>query len=383
MNICIVGPSFGYGGANIVAANVGKKLSENNKVYFVGFKSDANYTNIPEDQMYYIGNEKNRFFKLFVKAKKASELLLKKEITLSKYYKDEIDNLCRIVNQNSIDLVILNSFVSSTIFCVELKKRLNIPVISWMHESVEHSFNDLAKNYPTAFEQALVRSDEIVCLTRNDSKKFLTLNKKTKVIYNPVNIDKKKISQLEDKVISFTTRLDIQIKGLDYLVDIAQKLPDDWHVRVAGQGREDQIKDFKSLLETKDKKNKIEFVGSLSGKELEEHYRKSSIFLSTSRVEALPLVLIEALFFGLPIVSFEHSGAVEILDSGKFGCLVKKYDLEEMTEKLNKLIQNRDLREEFQKKSLERSESFDTSHILNQWQSLIANIIQNGGEEVD
>ncbi|MGH2211235.1 glycosyltransferase, partial [Enterococcus faecalis] len=78
----------------------------------------------------------------------------------------------------------------------------------------------------------------------------------------------------------------------------------------------------------------------------------SSIFLSTSRVEALPLVLIEAMSCGLPIVSFDHSGANEILREGKYGVLGSNLDSKKMVEELEKLMSDKVLREKYQQLSL-------------------------------
>ncbi|MGC2924861.1 glycosyl transferase, partial [Enterococcus faecium] len=75
-------------------------------------------------------------------------------------------------------------------------------------------------------------------------------------------------SNLDEKVISFTSRFDIEIKGLDYLVEVAKKIPINWKIRVAANGREDQIEEFLRLIKKSGVENVIEYVGALKGEAL-------------------------------------------------------------------------------------------------------------------
>ncbi|EGO8664341.1 glycosyltransferase [Enterococcus faecalis] len=369
MNICIVSPSFGHGGANIIASKIGKELSKTHNVFYYGFKTEANYMDLPEDKLFFYKKKHNSYIQ---KIRKGFETLYNSgEFTPSKYVKAEIAYLYELIAKEKIDFVILNTFVSTTYFARALKLVFpELPVIAWMHEAVDYSFNVLAKKYLTSFVEAIKVTDGIVCLTERDYQKFIQYNQNVKIIYNPVLFNNKEIASLDVEKVSFVSRLDINVKGLDILVDVANDLNTKWPIVIAANHRDNQLELFQELLK-KNTKNNIEYVGPKKGNSLIEHYLDSSIFLSTSRVEALPLVLIEAMSCGLPIVSFDHSGANEILREGKYGVLVSNLDSKKMVEELEKLMSDKVLREKYQQLSLKRAEDFKLEKILPKWLMLI------------
>jgi glycosyltransferase involved in cell wall biosynthesis len=60
----------------------------------------------------------------------------------------------------------------------------------------------------------------------------------------------------------------------------------------------------------------------------ERFYRSADVFVASSAVDGLPMVLIEALAYGLRIVSTATSGAKEVLAGGEYGLLVEPGDVD-------------------------------------------------------
>ncbi|EJR1554022.1 glycosyl transferase, partial [Enterococcus faecalis] len=89
MNICIVSPSLGYGGSNIIAATLGKELNKNHNLVYYSYKYTDNYSNLPEEKIYFF---KGRHSKLLDKLKKGTEYIFSGgKFTPYKYYKGEIN----------------------------------------------------------------------------------------------------------------------------------------------------------------------------------------------------------------------------------------------------------------------------------------------------
>ena len=92
----------------------------------------------------------------------------------------------------------------------------------------------------------------------------------------------------------------------------------------------------------------------------------------TSYFEGLPLVLLEAQQYKLPIVSFNcPTGPSEIIRDNVNGFLIENYNVDLMVEKLSLLIENEELRKSFSDNALLDIDKFSRSRIIKQWLNLI------------
>jgi len=99
----------------------------------------------------------------------------------------------------------------------------------------------------------------------------------------------------------------------------------------------------------------VKFHGVLVGEDKYDVYHNADIFCFASFFEAegLPLVLIEAMQFKLPIVAAHWRGIPDLIRDGENGFLVPIRDTNILTEKLDLLIRNTELRKEMGEKGRE------------------------------
>ncbi len=115
--------------------------------------------------------------------------------------------------------------------------------------------------------------------------------------------------------------------------------------------------------------SKIEVTGWKSKQETLNKLSKASILVITSDWEGLPLVAIEAVALGVPIVAFYIESLEEIVHHERTGYLCKTE--EDMVSAIEKILNSMEQREEFSKNSLALFESRYHSRILNEnWREM-------------
>jgi len=374
MRVIFVLDKLDTGGLQRVNVTVVDKLRKSNDVKFVTIrnsknelKTEAKVTNLIDTfikKMIYFFLQIINYF---------SKLLFHRDSNLTNNFSSNL--LIKYIVKNSPECVVLNG--PSLVFGKKLKKTFpNLKVIMWMHNNSDVYLNSYFKNNKIMLISSMKFADKIVTLNKDDLLDYSKYSDNVIKIYNPITLknDESYHSSLNNHVISVVSRIDPFHKGLDYLSEIASRLPDDWKISIAGSGSKKKLKEFNKLITKNNAEKKIVYNGNLYGKALKKHYLKSSIYLMTSRYEGFGLVLLEAMNFGLPIIAFSQSGSKEILNNGKYGILVSNGDVEAMYEKLLDFINDVNLREEYQQKSIKRVKDFSLDAITKQWEKTINNL---------
>jgi len=117
------------------------------------------------------------------------------------------------------------------------------------------------------------------------------------------------------------------------------------------------------------------FICHPATKEIYQKYRNSSIFAMTSRYEAHPLVLLEAMSVGLPPVAFAcPCGPRDIIKNGEDGLLVEIGDIKGYADGICELIENPQKRLSIATKALEKAKEYPKDKIMQKWVDLFDSI---------
>lgn len=372
MNICILNESFDMGGIERVSSVIGKGLINHNVLYYSMF-DDKNYYEIDTKVITLNPNRKeNKYLNHKNYIRKVLQGI-RVDFSPVWYYKDRVKKFINWVNTNKIDVVIVSGpLLISTISY--LKTHTDARYIAWIHNNFQTYMNNYTKGFKKYFISGLREANEVVVLTNEDLNDYSQFNENINLIYNPITITNTNTqkSTLLNKNISFTARIVYDHKGIDYLVEVAKRLPKDWTISVAGQGHEEEK--LRKEIKEKNIEDKLILLGPLEDKELKKHYLNSSIYLMTSRWEGFGLVLVEAMDFGLPIIAFSQNGSNEVLANGKYGVLIENGNVSELTNQLAMLINDIEKRKHYQKLSLERVEDFQLKNIITKWNEVLLRI---------
>lgn len=191
------------------------------------------------------------------------------------------------------------------------------------------------------------------------------------VIPNPVSIPKATASLTNKKVIA-AGRI-APVKGFDKLIKAWEKVHavfPEWELHFYGEDYLGTQKQLEILIKKHKLETVIYFKGSSSN--MVETFMDYSVYAMSSETECFPMVLLESLSVGLPIVSFDcPNGPRNIITDKKDGLLVEDQNIEDLTEKILFLIENEGKRIDFGAQAKANSFRFSTSVVMQRWTNLL------------
>ncbi len=111
----------------------------------------------------------------------------------------------------------------------------------------------------------------------------------------------------------------------------------------------------------------VSFKGQLSKVEWTTLSEKYDIFLNTSKVDNMPVSVIEAMALGLAVISTNVGGIPFLISDGKSGLLVPGNDAKQMTQKAIAVIVNDEMSKDLTKNARQTVEGFDAEVVYNRW----------------
>lgn len=248
--------------------------------------------------------------------------------------------------------------------------------IVWDHANY---FQNQGSKYIKSIRQLeLYIMDAYILLTKRDINNFknnFRIKTRLEYIYNIANSQTSHPYDLDSKTI-ISVGHNRPIKNFTIIPDIAKivfsKHPD-WCWKIYGT----PIKDEDEMLLRKISEFGLEDKIFLCGwrDSMEKEYQNAAMYVMTSLQEGLPMVLLEAKANKLPLISFDiETGPDEIIQDGINGFLIEAYNIENMAARINELIEDKELRREFSKKSVINLEYFSEQKIVEEWIELLSDL---------
>ncbi len=223
--------------------------------------------------------------------------------------------------------------------------------------------------------KTLEKADIVIVLSKEWKKRILSMCEQdnVKILYNPTF--KKDIKEKKSKKINvlFMGRVGRRKGAYDILKAAKLIKNNNVQINIYGDGDIDKVR---SIVEENNIGNKVKVNGWISGDEIEKAYNESDIFILPSYNEGLPMSVLEAISFGLPVISTDIDGIPEAVKDNVNGYLITPGDYKVLAEKIDLLADNYQLRTEMGLQSLNISKNkFDIEVILNELDCIYAKVI--------
>ena len=121
---------------------------------------------------------------------------------------------------------------------------------------------------------------------------------------------------------------------------------------LAGSG---EIEKLQAIIEEKGISQYFSFPGWVRKEEKENLLKNADIFLLPSYTEAMPMSILEAMGYGLPIVTTNVGGIPQLVEDGKNGYMTDPGNIDSFVKAILKLISNNELIYDMGKKGIEKA----------------------------
>lgn len=128
------------------------------------------------------------------------------------------------------------------------------------------------------------------------------------------------------------------VKGVPVLLDALRSLPEGWHMTIIGDGPD------RAALEAQAAGLPVEFVGYKSQAEVAQALSRTDLFVLPSFAEGVPVVLMEAMASGVPVVTTRIAGVPELVGDGVHGALVPPGDADALRAAIAQALSDPDAR---------------------------------------
>ena len=372
---------FGFGGVQRVLAVIAKALAKDNDVTILSTDTDENLSmygynqsDIHFDYISYNGKKNLEYFTCKAISYLYKKVLPKNRFTARLYsysffrpsYKRQ---LISKINSGHYDTVVgVHAFLSLHLAAV--RNRLNSKnVTAWMHNSYDALFeknNPYLPGLKSFFSNEMKRLDGIVVLSKSDASLFRdNLGLECMTIYNPLTLEPRGKASSEYKKFLAIGRFSPKHKGFDLLIkafaNFAQT-DSDWTLEIVGEGEEEFI--YRQLIIENHLEKRVKLCPFT--KDIQRHYAGASVYVLSSRWEGQPLVLVEAMAHGLPIVSSDLPVAKELLEGRGCGIFFNCGDINDMALALSRMASTTKW-VEMSENALQTSSLFSVENIRQQW----------------
>ena len=212
---------------------------------------------------------------------------------------------------------------------VWLASWLHIPVVNHIHGS---EFSRFFREAP-AWEKKIKRKtfsmcDAVVVLTEQWRQEFSEMIDVSKTAVIP-NYAKLRFRSDTGKTVLFLGFLS-KLKGcfdIPEIVNLVKEQIPDVRFVLAGAGEEGDVRQIKSLTEEYGVTENIVFPGWVGEKEKAQELEKAAIYFLPSYTEGMPMSILEAMGYGLPVVSSNVGGIPQLVTHGENGLLCEPGDV--------------------------------------------------------
>jgi len=277
--------------------------------------------------------------------------------------------LARLLRQRRIDVLVIVE-ATHALYGVAAARLAGVRCVVWEHFNFNVTLNRRKRVWG---RQIAARwADDVVVLTQRDIGLWRTgchVRARLVAIPNMAPPVAEAGMVAREPFVLAAGRL-IEQKGYDLLLEAWRIVERDarsegWSLLIRGDGD-----DREALMRQAAGLARVTFAPAQG--DIEHDYARCGLFVCSSRYEGLPMVLLEACAFGVPIVSFDcETGPAEVIVHGETGLLVPPLDVAALAEALVALMADPVRRVRMGAAGRDKAREFQSAPIIARWERLL------------
>ena len=218
--------------------------------------------------------------------------------------------------------------------------------ISWKHNLKDFFFNHLFLSKKIKKNTKIITKSD---LAKDDMLKLGFSNVYTVGVgmdFSRFNVFEHSIEK--EKTLLYIGRIEDR-RNILFLIEVMNyvlKKYNDYKLKIYGSGDENYLKLVRKKIADLGLEDNVIINGMLPQNELAKIYKKSTLFLLPTKYEIFGMVLLESMYFGLPVITSNNGGASTLMQSKKYGLIIDDFDVEKWGEGIIELLSNHELYEE-------------------------------------
>lgn len=362
MKICYITnlyPPHVLGGAEIVVKKIATQMAKKHTVIIITTSPDNNPHTIKQDSIIIYQLNTTKLYPVY-KQTEASGVKKPLWHLFDLWNNDTYNKIRQILIDEDIDIVHINNFKGLSLSCFKTGSDLNIPIVFESH--------DFSLICPRA---NLIRGNNTLCKKRNFCcNSYVNIQRKlldnhVDLLISPSNfmINKFKENNFFRNTSSVKIPLAIECntnktrksydtidityigtlgkhKGVQTLIEAFKSIENrDIKLHIIGKGYDEE--EFRKLAESDER---IVFHGFVDNSKIQHFYELSNVIIIPSICyDNSPLVIYESFSNYTPVIGSNIGGIPELIKDGVNGYLFEPGNIYDLKEKLEKIINNREL----------------------------------------
>jgi N-acetyl-alpha-D-glucosaminyl L-malate synthase BshA len=289
-----------------------------------------------------------------------------------------------VIKNHDLDLLHVHYAIPHASAAYMAKKILEeegktIPVITTLH-GTDITLVGRDKTYAPVVSFSINQSDAITAVSKNlrdETYKIFNIEKEIEVIYNfvdvsrfsrkPIDAFRKVIAPDGEKIFMHASNFR-KIKRVQDVVKVFYEVNKDIPSKLLFVGDGPERQTAEELSRSLGIVDQIRFVGKQD--QMEDILAIADLFLLTSDYESFGLAALEAMAAGVPVISTNAGGLLEINIDGETGFTSEVGDIKGMSEKAKYLLWNNEVLKGFKTRAAAHAKKYDIQHIVPQYEQL-------------